>query len=145
MARENSVLAYRQIRECGLLGERLFEVYDCLYSVGRPMTHGELGEILKSRLERAGISLSTARLRNVSARLCELVKLGACDEIESRTCAVSGKRAMAYDISGRLPEKKKLSDAELLDTQLARCEKAWEKFEAEQEKLRLIAEQLGVA
>lgn len=94
MARKTSALAYERIQEDGLLGRLQLQVYSALYHHG-PLTALEVCR----QLGRLSLQVS------VSPRMCELKRRGAIEEVGERVCAVTGKTAIVWDVTGTLPTR----------------------------------------
>lgn len=94
MARKTSALAFQRIQEEGILGRLQFQVYDALYHHG-PLTALEVCR----HLGRLSLQVS------VSPRMCELKRMGAIEEVGERICAVTGKTAIVWDVTGAVPTK----------------------------------------
>ena len=94
MVRDTSKNAYYEIKNNGLLSERRWMVYDCLYNNG-PMTGGEIFEAL--RFGRANA--------NITSRLSELRRMGVAVEIGTKECASTGMTVTLWDVTSKLPEK----------------------------------------
>ena len=94
--RDTSVEAYREIQASGLLSEKRWVIYDCLYKYG-PLT---ANAIFRRIIGRSGINQA-----NVSARLNELVKMGAVKEVGKVVCDITGMTVIAFDVTGAIPGK----------------------------------------
>lgn len=98
MARLTSIEAYRYILECGWIGESQRRIYQYLYENGAH-TSGEVFFALhKGNKQKA--------LTQTRARFTELRDMGAIAEKGTRKCEVSGRRAILWDVTGRIPVKK---------------------------------------
>lgn len=94
-ARATSVEAYHQIIEEGLLTATKARVYEHLYVSG-PLTAREL----TLRMARAGENATSYH-----KRLSELRDVGVVAEVGIRTCAVTKRRAITWDVTASLPGK----------------------------------------
>lgn len=94
--RDTSVEAYNQIRSSGVLSEKRWVIYDCLYKHG-PLT---ANAIFRRIIGRSGINQA-----NVPARLNELVKMGAVKEVGKVTCDITGMTVIAFDVTSAIPGK----------------------------------------
>jgi hypothetical protein len=92
--RETSLEAYWTIRREGLLPRARFEVYERIAQRG-PLTGAEIDEQLRVGGGRG----------HGHKRLPELRRLGCIREVETRICRVTGRRAIAWAVTGRLPEE----------------------------------------
>lgn len=92
--RATSVLAYNEIKDRGLLSHLRWKVYDCVFRLG-PITSAEVDDQLKA----------PGQLRpGFHKRLSELRSLGVVRETGDRRCRVTGRRAVQWIATGRLPE-----------------------------------------
>lgn len=96
MIRQTSVDCYHEIRDNGLLSEKRWDVYDVLYHYG-PAT----GMELLSKMRRSIVD------SQVRARLNELRNLDVAYEKQERICSITGMRVIEWDVTDRLPKKKK--------------------------------------
>lgn len=98
MIRDTSIEVFRQIESEGLLSRLRFEVYSFLYKNG-PMTCRELmlAMMRGKSFVIAGGSLST--------RFSELERIGVIKNIGVRTCRESGRIAIEWDVTSKLPLK----------------------------------------
>lgn len=92
MTRQTSIDAYTQIKENGLLAERLLAVYEVLYRFG-PMTQGECHARHFATIEK----------QNMTPRFAELRALGCVRIVEERPCEISGNRCTVWDVTDGLP------------------------------------------
>ncbi len=93
MARRTSRKVYEQIKQEGLLSERRMEVYRCVFLHG-PLTAMEAFEKLK---------LNT----NQSGRFTELREMGVLTELGSRKCSITGREAIIWEVTNKLPKNVK--------------------------------------
>jgi len=99
MTRQTSIEAYNKIKDEGLLSERRWQVYDCLYDIG-PATGGE---VFKEMKRRYGMLVPTNS--NTTTRLGELRDMGVVSELGTRTCSVSSQKVILWDCTSNLPIK----------------------------------------
>ena len=92
--RTTSLKAYSQIKTEGLLSPIRERVYDFLFHNG-PLTGTELNARLKSPV---GITIP-----GYHKRLSELRELGVVREVGERICRVTGRNAIAWDVTETLP------------------------------------------
>jgi hypothetical protein len=92
MIRQTSKDVYRQIVESGALTPARMKVYGALFEDG-PMTGAELDGYLAKSGGRG----------HFHKRLSELRDQGVVREVGKRRCTVSGKDALAWDVTDRLP------------------------------------------
>ncbi len=93
--RTTSFEAYREIRDRGLLSPMRWRVYACLYGYG-PFTSAELDEHMRNPKElRPGYH----------KRLSELRGMEVVQEVGERECRVTGRNAIVWDVTDRLPVK----------------------------------------
>lgn len=98
MSRATSIECYRQIEREGLLSKARFEIYRALFKRG-PSTAGELFNYMGTGLVKG----------SVCSRLTEMRARGVVIEAGIKTCSFTGKKAIVWDISGRLPKAVKRS------------------------------------
>lgn len=91
--RETSVESYREIANS--LGDRQAEVFRSLALVGDGSTSNEVFRQLKG--------YQTIAQANISARLNELRRMGVVEEHGEKVCPVTGKKAIAWAITGAMP------------------------------------------
>jgi hypothetical protein len=99
MVRQTSMDAYKSIKDNGLLSERRWQVYDVVFKHG-PMTSGEAFGHLN-----AGVPLRN--LTQSRARFTELRECGVFAEVGERDCKVTGHNAIVWDVTDRLPLKRR--------------------------------------
>ncbi len=100
MSRSTSIDVYREIESEGLLSKMRFEVYSTLYRIG-PATAGEMAaDLVKNGSPSGG---GRAGPGNVSARLVELRDLGVAKEIGERTCKITDRNVIEWDVTDQLP------------------------------------------
>jgi hypothetical protein len=88
--RKTSVDCFNQIRKEGLLSDCRFMVYKAIYEMNG-CTASEL-------FNRTGLKT------NQSSRFTELRELGVIREVETRICKVTGRNAIEWDLTDRLPK-----------------------------------------
>ena len=98
MVRETSLVTYNQIKAKNLLSQRRMEVYSALFKYG-PCTANELFRDWKVS--------TTITQQNIHPRLGELRDLGVVTEVKQRKCGVTGRMAIVWEITNRLPRKLK--------------------------------------
>lgn len=103
MVRETSSDCYNQIKEEGLLSKRRWEVYDILFKHG-PMTSNETFDYSKLN----GVD---GYRHNANARMTELRDCGVVKEIGTRQCSKTGRNVILWDVTARLPTKRKRSSS----------------------------------
>ena len=96
MIRKISIDVYRKIEAEGLLSKLQWEVYSTVFHHG-PMTSGECFSMLAGRKSRA------SPLIQMWARFTELQDMGVLRELGTRPCKVTGRVAIEWDVSGKLP------------------------------------------
>ena len=87
--RQTSIDCFNQIKEEGLLSKRRLQVYESIYN-SAPCT---ASEVFKDK------NLKT----NQSGRFTELRDLGVIYEKGERTCSITGKNVIEWDLTDRLP------------------------------------------
>lgn len=95
MVRDTSLETYKSIQDSGVLSARRLEVYKALMDSG-PSTASELWERMGKR---------SSQHNPVSPRLNELREMGAICEAEQRDCLITGRLAIVWEVTGRMPEK----------------------------------------
>ena len=93
--RRTSREAYDAIHEDQLLSSVRARVYYRLYHNG-PLTGAELNDLISTR---------TGVTPGFHKRLSELKDLGVVYEVEERECTVTGRKAIAWDVTEHLPKK----------------------------------------
>lgn len=92
--RDTSIAAYNQIKEEGLLSKRRLEVYSVLFHNG-PLT---CGEVWRDHFKIRGVSQNS-----INPRLSELRNAGVLIETGERSCRVTGKTCITWDVTSKLP------------------------------------------
>ena len=87
--RQTSIDCYNKIKQEGLLSKRRLQVYESIYN-SAPCT---ASEVFKEK------NLKT----NQSGRFTELRDLGVIYEKGERTCSITGKNVIEWDLTDRLP------------------------------------------
>jgi hypothetical protein len=90
--RQTSIDCYTQIKQEGLLSKRRLEVYEALLSTA-PCTSSEAIRNAKT----------TFGVFGVSSRFTELRDLGVIYEKDVRSCRVTGRNVIEWDLTDRLP------------------------------------------
>lgn len=98
MIRQTSIDCYHQIKAEGLLTKRRLEVYEAIYN-SAPCTSAEA---MRGRINSTNV-LSQSR-----ARFTELRELGVIYEKGEKKCSVTGRKAILWDLTDKLPIKTKL-------------------------------------
>lgn len=93
--RETSAVVYRQIKAEGLLSKRRMEVYNTIFEHG-PLTCGET----VSRLQK----ISGVLQHSITPRFAELNTMDVIAVVGERTCAVTGRECLLWDVTNRLPK-----------------------------------------
>lgn len=96
--RETSLQAWESMRDSKLLPEaRLRMLLGVIY--GEPCT---AREAVKAYEDKHGERTLSGGWKRIS----ELERLGVIEEVERRPCSITGRRAIVWRVTGRLPEKK---------------------------------------
>ena len=95
--RQTSIDCYNQIKEEGLLSNMRFRVYSALLVMGKPSTTREVYETMNV-------------IKQEATRFTELRKLGVIYEVQNRTCTVTGRTSIEWDLTDRLPVNIKKSN-----------------------------------
>lgn len=98
--RQTSIDCYNAIKSEGLLSKRRMQVYEAIYN-SAPCTSAEA---MTSILKMNGDVLSQSR-----ARFTELRELGVIYERGIRKCKLTGRNAIEWDLTDRLPVTAKMS------------------------------------
>jgi hypothetical protein len=94
MTRDTSIAAYEKIKADGTLGETMLAVYRVLayYADDAGMTQKEVAEQLK-------FEGSKRDTRSFTPRFAPMKRRGVINEIGKKTCAITGREALAYVVS----------------------------------------------
>jgi hypothetical protein len=95
--RQTSIDCYNQIKTEGLIQKQQLAIYSALFKLGKPSTARE-------------VYASMNVLKQESTRFSELRKLGIIYEVGSRKCGITGRNAIEWDLTDRLPIKTKRAD-----------------------------------
>jgi len=93
--RRTSQEAYEEIKRTGRLGAMQFQVYEFLFRKG-PSTAGEVN---------AGLAFQGQVSASFHKRLSELERMGVVDREDVRPCRVTGRNAITWKTTNRLPSK----------------------------------------
>jgi predicted transcriptional regulator len=88
--RQTSIECYNQIKRDGLLSKMRFRVYSALLSMGKPSTTREVYETMNV-------------IKQEATRFTELRNLGVIYEVQNRKCSITGRTAIEWDLTDRLP------------------------------------------
>ena len=88
--RQTSIDCYNQIKSEGLLSNMRFRVYSALLAIGKPSTTREVYATMNI-------------IKQEATRFTELRKLGVIYEVQNRTCTVTGRTSIEWDLTDRLP------------------------------------------
>lgn len=97
MVRKTSIEAYHKIKDGGLLSERRWQVYACVFEHG-PMTSAEAFRIINGYNPIKNITQSRARFT-------ELREMGVFAEVGEKICSVTNHKAILWDVTDKLPVK----------------------------------------
>lgn len=95
--RRTSVETYQAIMASGILKRARWQVYAFLFHNG-PMTGREMKEKGKEKYGREF-------QESADKRLSELREMGAVYEVRERACTVTGRTAIEWDVTDRMPKK----------------------------------------
>lgn len=95
-ARQTSIEAFHEIKANGLLSERRFQVYECLFESG-PLTQNECHQLISSD--------NMITKQSIGPRFAELERVGVITEVGKRVCSVTGKNCIIWDVTKKLPLK----------------------------------------
>lgn len=99
MTRETSIETYNAIKREGLLSKRRWEAYNLLFQHG-PMTANELMDVAERTKQANHIVMET-----LSKRMSELRKMGAIKEVGERSCKITGRNCIEWDVTKNKPTK----------------------------------------
>jgi hypothetical protein len=108
--RQTSIECYNQIKQEGLLSKMRFKVYESILK-NAPCTSAEVLSTLLSK---------NSAITSSRARFTELRELGVIYEVQNRKCTITGRTAIEWDLTDRLPiniknpnktKKQRLDDA----------------------------------
>jgi|TARA_R110000772_G_scaffold239325_1_gene351372 predicted transcriptional regulator len=88
--RQTSIDCYNQIKSEGLLSNMRFRVYSALLAMGKPSTTREVYATMNI-------------IKQEATRFTELRKLGVIYEVQNRTCTVTGRTSIEWDLTDKLP------------------------------------------
>jgi hypothetical protein len=100
--RNTSIEVYKQIKESGLLSKLRFEVYEKIFKYG-PITQGEMWNEHFPKRQR----------HDVGPRFAELEARGVIECVGERPCNVTGRLAMIWDVTSKLPTEPKKEKTKL--------------------------------
>ncbi len=130
MTRDTSIEAFRQIQAEGLLSSMRFAVYQALYYSG-PLTGAELDEKLRGHLGNRG---------HYHKRLPELRDCGVVSEKGERTCRITGRNVIEWDVTKHLPadtnHARKRSEKDMLKRRIKELESRLDYAVRENKQLR---------
>ena len=105
--RQTSIDCYNQIKSEGSLSKMRLRVYSALFAMRRPSTTREVYATMNV-------------IKQEATRFTELRKLGVIYEVQNRKCNITGRTAIEWDLTDRLPinikksnktKKHKINDA----------------------------------
>ena len=96
--RENSIKAYNEIKENGMLSQILWDIYDVFWHHG-PLTSRQANEIYCRTLKKAN------NLNQFRSKVTILKDRKVLKETEDVKCEVTGMTVAVYDVTSGLPEK----------------------------------------
>ena len=88
--RQTSIDCFNAIKRDGSLSKMRFEVYSALFSIGKPSTTREVYETMNV-------------VKQEATRFTELRKLGVIYEVQNRKCTITGRTAIEWDLTDKLP------------------------------------------
>ena len=108
MARKTSIDVYHQIKKEGLLSAMRFKVYEALVNIGKPSTAREIFATMNL-------------LKMEPTRLTELRDLGVIYEKGVRSCEITDRNVIEYDLTDNLPDMDGLKKKCVKPKNLKRC------------------------
>lgn len=121
MARRTSAMAFQQIKEEGLLSRERWRAYKAVYEIG-PCTSAEAFFQMTNT--------NTQRITQSRARFTELRDMGVLTEVGTRKCSVTGRTAIVWQVTNRLPQKLKAKKVEAMRRRLKNYKKKVKQLEA---------------
>lgn len=103
--REESIKAYKTIKENGLLSKRRLQFYEIIYHHG-PLT-------ITRALEIASETMRSNNIGCQSGRFSELSALGVIETVGSMKCPKSGHEVSLWATTGMLPKKLRKTESKL--------------------------------
>jgi hypothetical protein len=94
--RQTSIECYNKIKAEGLLSKQRLAVYTSLLKMGKPSTAREVYSTMSVAKQEA-------------TRFTELRNLGVIYEVGNRKCSVTGRTAIEWDLTDRLPVETKIT------------------------------------
>lgn len=88
--RQTSIDCFNQIKAEGLLSKQRLEVYFALLKMGKPSTTREVYATMNVPKQEA-------------TRFTELRNLGVIYEVKNRKCSITGRTAIEWDLTDKLP------------------------------------------
>jgi len=88
--RQKSIACYNQIEAEGLLSKQRLAVYSALLKMGKSSTAREVFSTMNVAKQEA-------------TRFTELRNLGVIYEVSNRKCSITGRTAIEWDLTDRLP------------------------------------------
>ena len=128
--RQTSIDCFNQIKEEGLLSKMRFEVYTSLLNIGKPSTTREVYETMNLPKQEA-------------TRFTELRNLGVIYEVQNRVCTITGRTAIEWDLTDRLPVNIKnpnKTKKQRLDAALNSLRELYKNKDSTNEDWRIVAD-----
>jgi len=94
--RQTSIECYNKIKAEGLLSKQRLAVYSSLLKIGKPSTAREVYSTMNVEKQEA-------------TRFTELRNLGVIYEVGNRKCSITGRTAIEWDLTDRLPVEMKIT------------------------------------
>lgn len=95
--RQTSINCFNQINAQGLLSKQRFEVYSALLKIGKPSTTREVYATMNV-------------VKQEATRFTELRNIGVIYEVRNRKCNITGRTAIEWDLTDKLPINLKVTD-----------------------------------
>jgi uncharacterized protein YwgA len=124
-----SAIAYRTIKDSGLLSEMRWRVYDILYHHG-PLLGSQVSALYKRD------HLTTSYSETVRNRITELRDLGVVIEVGHAIDPITKMSAILWDVTDQLPQKK-LEKKESSKQKIKRLEQRITQLEGEKQALEI--------
>ena len=130
--RQTSAVAYQQIKDEGLLSKLQEQVYRTLYRNG-PLTATEV--FLSMGIAKHGQGA-------VTPRFAELKRAGVIQEVGVRTCSVTGRNVIEWDVTDQLPRKVSRKERKVSKSEIVKDLK-WIQYEIDRLKQTDIKCEIG--
>ena len=94
--RTTSSEAYEAVHKSGLINRTRLRVYDTIYNADGPMSQSEVEQAI-------ALTTGSKRVTSYHKRFSELERLGVIAPAGERTCRVTGRNVMTWDVTSNAP------------------------------------------